>query len=210
MQENDDDGGCYPCEQLPPPKPEDDDNNNSGSPLGNMNPGDIITLDVITDGQSLTLNYMLGLMDDEKTLGFWDLDAHAFVPYAIVATTVDMASSWTTFRKIDPKTFNSYEMMATYGTPFSNPSYDVNWTGGMDDGPGYVEIHTEVDWANAPGHFFNAVLGPALVTAFWQDAKPTITPLSQAGYFPLTNYVIGLAYFATDGAAISRYPIIHP
>jgi hypothetical protein len=80
----------------------------------------------------------------------------------------------------------------------------------MDDNPAYVEIQTQVDLENAPSHFLNTVLGPSLVTSFWGNAKPTVTPLSQAGYFPLTNYVIGLLYFANDGAAIARYPVIHP
>jgi hypothetical protein len=174
-------------------------------PLEDMKPGDIITF---TEGGS-TYNYMLGLMDNGG-LGFWDLDSHAYIPYALAVNMVDSASAWTTFKKVDPKTLNSYEVMNSSSTPFALPEYAVDWTGGMDDNPAYVEIRTEVDWENVLSQFLWAVLGPSLVTSFWGNAKPTVTPLSQAGYYPLTNYVAALAYFANDGAAIVRYPVIHP
>jgi hypothetical protein len=152
---------------------------------------------------------MLSLMDD-GTLGFWDLDSHAYISYALTISLVEDASAWTTFKKTDPKTFNSYQVMSSSGQPAALPSYNVNWTGGMDENPSYVEIRTQVDWENVPSQFLSAVSGPTLVTAFWGDAKPTVTPLSQTGYYVLTNYVLALSYFANDGAAISRYPVIHP
>jgi hypothetical protein len=174
-----------------------------------MEPGDVINFELSMNGEILTYNFILGSMDD-GTLGFWDLDSQTYVSYALTVSLVEDATAWTTFKKTDPKTFNSYEAMNSSGAPSALPSYDVNWTGGMDEKPGYVEIRTQVDWGNLPGHFFNTVLGPALVAAFWHEAKPTITPPSQAGYIPLTNYVVGLTYFATDGPALRRYPVIHP
>jgi hypothetical protein len=184
-------------------------NNKGNKSLEELHTGDIVTFDLMQNGESLTYNYMLGQLED-GSLGFWDLDSHTYVSYALGVNMVENANTWTSFRKTDPKTFNSYEVLDSSGTPSNLPSYDVNWTGGMDNNPGYVEIHTQVDWANLPGHFSNVVLGPALVTSFWQNAKPTVTPLSPAGYFPLTNYVVGLIYFANDGPALNRYPIIHP
>jgi hypothetical protein len=153
---------------------------------------------------------MLGLLDDRKTLGFWDLDAHAYVPYTVVATTVDMANSWTTFKKADPKTFNSYEVMSSSGTASSLPSFDYYWTGGVDANPAYVEIYTQVDWGTMPEALAWAVIGPLVTTLMWADAKPTITPLNPMGTYPLTNQVGALIYFVNDGPAAARYPIIHP
>ena len=186
------------------------DDDDPDKPLKDMKPGDIITLETMVDGDLVVYNYMLGLMDDHKTLGFWDLDTHSYISYEAVALTVNLADRWTTFKKTDPKTFNSYEVADSSGMPSPIPSYSVNWTGGMDDKPAYVEVYTQVDWENVPSQCLWAVLGPSLVTSFWGDAKPTVTPLSQGGYFPLTNYVLALSYFATDGAALARYPIIHP
>ena len=174
-----------------------------------MELGDIITFDVMVDGEVVTRNYMMGILDD-KTVGFWDLDSHTYVEYALAVNMMDAANAWTTFKKVDPKTFNSYEVMASSGTPANNPSFDVSWTGGMDDNPAYVEIRTAVDRENAPTAFAWAVLGPGIVSSFWMDAKPTITPLSQNGYYPLTNYIWAWSYLATDGVALERYPVIHP
>ena len=101
-------------------------------------------------------------------------------------------------------------MLNSNGTPALLGSFDYYWTGGVDDRPEYVEIYTIVDWGNMPGHLAGAVFGPYLLTLLWMDAKPTITPPSQLGYVPLTNYVVGLMYFANDGPAIARIPIIHP
>jgi hypothetical protein len=186
------------------------DQNQSDDPLGEMKPGDIISFNFDVNGVSQTYNYMLGLMDDGKSLGFWDLDSHSYISYALAVNMVGGASSWTTFKKTDPKTFNSYAIMSSSGSPSALPSYDVSWTGGIDDNPAFVEIRTQVDWENVPSEFAWAVLGPSFVTAFWGDAKPTVTPLSPGGYYPLTNYVAALRYFATDGAALWRYPVIHP
>ena len=188
----------------------DSKSEDQNEPLQDMKPGDIINFSLDVNGENVTYNYMLGLMDGGKTLGFWDLDSQSYIPYALAVSMIDGAFAWTTFRKTDPKTFNSYEVMSSLVAPAALPSYEVNWTGGMDDNPAYVEIQTQVDWENVPSQFLWAVLGPSLVTAFWGDARPTITPLSPAGYYPLTNYVVALLYFATDGAAISRYPVIHP
>jgi RHS repeat-associated protein len=140
--------------------------NNNDNPLDgiedflNMDKGDIISI----ENGYIRYNFMFGLLGDgSRQYGFWDLDNHLYVSYQDVAMLFAQADRWTIFARADKKhfDFDSYNVAASSGEAFSFPSIDYYWTGGVDDNPDWVEIHTDVDYSQFIREVVNAISFPA-------------------------------------------------
>jgi hypothetical protein len=178
--------------------------------LLNAKLGDIISFKF---ENGVLVQLMFGEMEDDGSLGFWNIDTKEYVSKEYVETFFDNSSSWALFTRDttqDPKRddyFEDYTPTAwRKGDRLETPVLDYYWAGGVDDNPSYVKIKTDLN--------INILIDLTVITLDKISIYNGVPNMPKRWAEWLTGTHLASEYGFTDlwqgGYIDRRIPIIHP